>query len=100
MVYWWKSSENRNSSIKATATEAVQPKPNPINVGTLAKSGEYGSSSTQLTNPEATHEHKTSFGQRYVAQSEDAKDTLFLVPITLAGGVVITIPYDLFTKPS
>ena len=40
------------------------------------------------------------FGQRYVAQSKDAKDTLFPVPITLAGGVVITIPYDLFTKPS
>ena len=32
----------------------------------------------------------------YVDQSNDAKDTLFPVPITLAGGVGITISYDFF----
>ena len=45
---------------KAPAAKAVQPKPNPVNVGPLTKPGENGSLSMQLTNPEETPEHKAS----------------------------------------
>ncbi len=48
------------SSIQAIATEAVQPKPNPVDIRQLTKSGENRNSSIQLTNPEQTREHKTS----------------------------------------
>ena len=48
------------SSIQAVAAEAVQPKPNPLNIRPLSKSGENGSSLIQLTNPEETRELETS----------------------------------------
>ena len=58
------------SSIQAVSAEAVQPKPDPVNIRPLTKLGENENSSIQLTKPEETRENKKSFWSKVTSHPE------------------------------